>query len=98
VADWPKGEGIIPQTSPDQMDVFPAHLCLLHHDADHGFAVVHRDLEFWGKLVLPGGIIALHDYHEPTYPDVKASWEQFSLKDKFKYWGRGHSVQIFERM
>jgi len=37
---------------------------LLYVDGDHSYAGVKADVEMYGPLVRPGGLIALHDIHE----------------------------------
>jgi len=36
---------------------------LLYVDGDHSYAGVKADVEMYGPLVRPGGLIALHDIH-----------------------------------
>lgn len=42
-------------------------LGLLYLDADHSYEGVMQDLEYWYGKVVPGGIIAGHDYLSPQY-------------------------------
>ncbi len=53
-------------------------------DGDHRYPAVVQDIERWGSLLVPGGIIALHDYYE-TQPDcLKALNEQIIWSGKFE--------------
>lgn len=47
-------------------------LALLYIDADHSYEGVLADLRAWAPNVVPGGIIALHDYEMAQYGVKKA--------------------------
>lgn len=40
-------------------------------DACHSETGIGRDVQIWPETILPGGIIAYHDYGAPKCPDVK---------------------------
>ena len=42
-------------------------LGMIYIDACHEYAAVKKDLELYYQKVVPGGIIALHDYLNPSY-------------------------------
>lgn len=94
-ADWPRGDNVVHMLARPTVWIEP--VALLHQDADHGRDVVLAHLELFGPHMLPGSIVALHDYHEPQYPGVRTAWNAFSLAGKFEPWGRGASVQVFMR-
>jgi hypothetical protein len=48
---------------------------LLWVDGDHTEAGARFDLEAWGALVRPGGVIAAHDYRE-RFPGVRKAWDE----------------------
>lgn len=56
-------------------------LGLLYLDADHSYAGVKSDLNAWYEKVIPGGIIAGHDYLNPSY-GVKDAIQEF-CKNRF---------------
>jgi len=43
-------------------EVFDQQVGLLFIDADHTYEAVKADFEAWAPKVVPGGVIALHDY------------------------------------
>src|SRR3990170_64113 len=43
-------------------EVFDQRIGLLFIDADHTYEAVKADFEAWAPKVVPGGVIALHDY------------------------------------
>lgn len=51
-------------------------LGLLYIDACHTYECVKQDLNAWFDKVVPGGVIAGHDYGNPAY-GVKAAVEEF---------------------
>lgn len=97
-SDWPTGDNVkhvIGRLT--KWDDTP--IALLHQDADHSREVVHEHLEILGPHILLGGLIALHDYWEHgAYPGVKQAWDEFSLRDRFDHWGKGSSVQVWQRV
>lgn len=44
---------------------------LLFVDGDHTLAGIKGDVATWEQHIAPGGIIALHDYGRPEWPDVR---------------------------
>lgn len=53
-------------------------LGMVYIDADHSYEGVMVDLENYYQKVVPGGIIALHDYSSPDY-EVKRATEEFCI-------------------
>ena len=49
------------------MCIPPGSLGLVYLDADHSLEGVTNDLEAWYSTLAPGGIIAGHDYLNPSY-------------------------------
>ena len=45
-------------------------------DADHSFQAVQADALECLRLVKPGGVLAFHDYHESSCPDVAVALDQ----------------------
>lgn len=61
-------------------------LAFLNIDGDHSYEGVTRDLVFWRSKMVPGGVIAFHDYEAPQY-GVKSAVLEFA----FTY---GHRVHL----
>lgn len=53
---------------------------LLYLDADHSYEGVMRDLEAWHSKVIPGGVVATHDYFDVGY-GVKRAFADFTKKN-----------------
>jgi predicted O-methyltransferase YrrM len=51
---------------------------LVFVDTEHDAASVRRDLELAIRLVEPGGLIAVHDYPDPSWPDVRLVVDEFA--------------------
>lgn len=45
-------------------------------DAMHTYEDVKADMERWWPRVLPGGVMAFHDYHHDNYPGVAQAVEE----------------------
>lgn len=43
---------------------------LVFIDGDHSYEACQLDIELYGQLVRPGGILAGHDYHHEKHPGV----------------------------
>ncbi|QPJ60995.1 MAG: class I SAM-dependent methyltransferase [Candidatus Nitronauta litoralis] len=57
---------------------------MLFIDGDHRYPAVIQDIEMWSSVLMPGGIIALHDYYE-TQPDcLKALNEKIIWSGNFE--------------
>lgn len=54
-----------------------SEVAMLFVDADHSLVGVTRDLKAWVPKVLPGGVIALHDYGNPLWPGVRPALDRF---------------------
>lgn len=47
--------------------LFGAPIGLLFIDGNHAFESVERDFHAWQRHVIPGGVVAFHDYDNPKY-------------------------------
>ncbi len=52
-------------------------------DADHTQPHVGRDLATAARLLAAGGVIAVHDYGNPAWPDVEAAVAGFCRDAEF---------------
>lgn len=48
---------------------------LLWVDGDHSYEAAKFDIERWGALVRPGGVMAAHD-HSRRFPGVQRAWDE----------------------
>lgn len=58
----------------------PSGVKFVYIDAAHDYANVKADIDFWLPRVVPGGIIAGHDYSQKFSGVIKAVEESFSGK------------------
>ncbi len=49
---------------------------LLHIDASHDYESCAADYRIWARHVVPGGWMAIHDYRNPSWPDVERVIEE----------------------
>ncbi|MCW3126042.1 MAG: hypothetical protein JWO03_1700 [Bacteroidetes bacterium] len=65
-------------------------------DGGHDEASVLADLKY-SDLILNGGIIAFHDYHDIRYPDVKKTVDRWSLNNssRIKKFSSIGTIQAF---
>ena len=61
--------------------ILDVKLRLLHIDGGHDYSTVKNDIERYGKLLIPGGIIHCHDYESP---DCNKAINEF-VRDSRKY-------------
>lgn len=47
--------------------IIDGSLKLVYIDADHSYEGVKRDIEAWVPKLVPGGVLAFHDYANPDY-------------------------------
>lgn len=97
--EWPQGKGIIHLDSVEQLVMIRSFegFAVLHQDAYHTAPVLFRHLKRLGHHVVPGGIIALHDYWSQTYSGVQEAWKKWPFSTEFHSGGRAGSLQIWVR-
>ncbi len=49
---------------------FPYSVNMVFVDGDHGTKAVEQDIMTWLSKVIPGGIMAFHDYKHPNVPEL----------------------------
>jgi cephalosporin hydroxylase len=92
-AEYPRFKFIEGDTSdPSTLDKVVAevgvgHVGFLFIDADHSYEGVTRDYERFGKLVVPGGLIAFHDIVDTRYTGggVARLWSEFDEQSKTEF-------------
>lgn len=57
---------------------FEGPIVLLFVDGDHHYEAVMSDLLNWGAKVVPGGIMAVHDYYAPGVAEAKYAGKTLS--------------------
>lgn len=99
-AYWPSGEDIFHLTGERSSNVvFGDSIALLHHDAAHDYDTVLRDLKWYLPGLLPGGLVALHDYWSMSYPGVQQAWNDY-VRESGTNWddfGRSATLQVWRK-
>ncbi len=79
---------LIEMRSEDAFDIIrekcSGELGLLFIDGGHDLENVMNDLRYT-KLLIPGGIVAVHDYSHPSYPDVAKAVDQWSKTNRHEF-------------
>ena len=73
---------------PDFVDV----VGFLFVDSTHTRAHFNAEMEVWLPHVVPGGIIACHDYESPTWLEMTGVIKAWFDNKRFKYLGLGRRV------
>lgn len=67
----------------DSAELKPAdlgsHFSFCHIDGGHSDAETYHDLELCAEILLPGGLLALDDYFNPSFPGVSEGAVRFNL-------------------
>lgn len=76
--------------------VWKKPISFLFIDGDHGYLGARYDLMMWGKHVLPGGIMTVHDTNRPKFPGITRaikdviepdpSWEPITATRSMSAW------------
>lgn len=68
---------------------FPCTIHMVFVDGDHGTKAVEQDIATWLPKVIPGGIMAFHDYKHPNVPELTGVVDSFmngyELIDEHRY-------------
>jgi len=91
---WPTGPHIVHCTGLPAL----SRLGVLHEDADHVYATLLGHLRRYGSLVVPEGLICLHDWESSHFPDVKKAWEAWEGREKFDWVCRVSALAVFRRI
>lgn len=57
-------------------------------DGDHSYEAVRRDIELFLPHIVPGGVVAFHDYHNAEFGGVQRAVEE--VKDKLVFKTQSH--------
>lgn len=84
---WDVGEMLRPQQE--------VAFCFI--DACHGPEGIGRDVQVWSQTILPGGVIAWHDYGAPKCPAVKQCVDAWQVAAQWESLGAVGSTMAFRR-
>jgi hypothetical protein len=69
-------------------------IAFAHVDGDHSYDGAYNDIRGLSWTLREGSIVALHDFHSRTYPDVAAAW--WGAGPRAEDVGRVDSLQVFK--
>lgn len=99
-AQWPTGEHIFHLTGTYSCNVLfddTDYIALLHQDAGHDYDTVLWHLKWYGPSITRGGLVALHDFHSTTYPDVQRAWNDYAGGTRWDGYGRAGTLQVWRK-
>lgn len=74
----------------------PALFSALFVDGDHSYNGVKLDIQLYTPRVVPGGLIAFHDYS--TYPDVRKAVDELCDSKKYVYVCDYDSLRLIRKL
>lgn len=63
---------------------FTEQVRMVFIDGDHDYAPVKRDVRLWKDLIMPGGLLALHDYRAEAPGSIAAVSEEVFASGEFR--------------
>lgn len=79
---------LIEMRSEDAFDVIrekcSGQLGFIFIDGGHDFESVRQDLNYT-KLLIEGGVVAVHDYFHPDYPGVAKAVDQWAMNNRSRF-------------
>lgn len=70
-------------------------IAVLYIDGAHRYRPARADIRDWGKRVVPGGTLLIHDSFSSVGVTL-AILRELSLGDRFRYVGRSRSLAVYE--
>jgi hypothetical protein len=64
-------------------------------DTEHDAASVQRDLELAVRVLEPGGLLAVHDYPDPSWPEVRMVVDEFAARLGWKRIAQADYLGVF---
>jgi len=81
--------------STEAYDDCPGTIAGLFIDGDHSYPAVKHDIKHYASRVVPGGIVAFHDY--TNSPDVKRAVDELCMTEEFDYLADYDSLRMVRR-
>lgn len=82
--------------STEAYDDCPDVIAALFIDGDHSYLGVKHDIDHYTTRVVPGGVVAFHDYTHS--PEVKRAVDELCLSEHFEYMCDYDSLRIVRRI
>jgi len=77
--------------------VVQAPLAFIFIDGDHAYESVKQDIAAWTPKVMPGGIVAFHDYGAKKHAGVKRAIDEWQLSAQWIYLGEAATTAGWKR-
>jgi predicted O-methyltransferase YrrM len=68
---------VLEMTSIQAAVVVPGPLAFVFIDGDHAYTSVMQDIELWTTKIVPGGVVAFHDYGARRLPGVTQAIDEW---------------------
>ena len=78
---------LMSMTSDEAAAVIPGPLAFVHIDANHTYEFVKRDIANWMPKLMPGGIVAFHDYGAKRHFGVKQAIDEWQAREPWECLG-----------
>lgn len=65
----------------------PCYFDVLYIDGNHSYEGCKADLDLYGSLVRPSGIVLVHDVIHPEFPGVRKAFDEFCATDRVREFG-----------
>ena len=93
--------GLCPRVVEGDSRIIPSgieQVALLCIDTVHSSWFLDQELDAWLPLLLPKGIVAIHDYGDKRFPTMREAVDARFGGDEWKGMAQGGLLVIFERM
>ncbi|KAA6470292.1 class I SAM-dependent methyltransferase [Bacillus cereus] len=87
----------IKKYSTDAQEEIPQNIAGIFIDGDHSYQGISTDINLYINRVVPGGIIAFHDYNNPHHPDVTKAVDELLLNQNFIVKGDFDLLRIIQK-
>jgi predicted O-methyltransferase YrrM len=84
--------------SRDAVHDCPGSIALLFIDGDHAYEAVKEDIANYTPRVVPGGIVAFHDYSLPWCPGVTRAVDEFLQDPAYVHLCDYYSLRIIRKI
>jgi len=88
---------VLETTSTKAAETVQAPLAFLFIDGDHAYESVKQDIAAWTPKIVPGGIVAFHDYGAKRHPGVTQAIDEWHRKAQWQCLGETLTVIGYRR-
>jgi hypothetical protein len=88
---------VLEMTSLTASHIVKAPIAFLFIDGDHNYESVKQDIASWTPKIMPGGIVAFHDYGARRHPGVKQAIDEWQKRAQWQYLGEAMTTAGWKR-